>query len=203
MFEVHRYLIVDDEASFRKTLSKFLSVYAQISESDSLKSARKLLKEQSFDVVLLDKKLPDGSGLELIPLIQKLHPQASILIVSGDLNLAPIYQAIDHGIDDYVIKSENILQELMVRIPLAIKRHRDALARTSMAQKTSTHLPQTLSEVTPENFEDFLVTSEKEYLQRALELSQYEVTAVAKKLGLARSTLHKKISDYSLRQLSL
>jgi DNA-binding NtrC family response regulator len=201
MFDVQHFLIVDDERSFRSSLTKFLSVYAEISEAENLSAARKLIQKKNFDVFLLDKKLSDGSGLELIPLIQKLQPHAAIVVVSGDRNLAPIYQAIEYGIDDYVVKGENLLQDLMVRIPLAVRRHRDAKQRQTPAQKTHVSLPESENDLTPEKFQQYLDTTEKNYLQRALELSHFEVAAVAKKLGIARSTMHKKISDYAIDRL--
>ena len=155
MFELKRYLIVDDDAIFRLSLARYLAVQAEVAQAESLKEASLKLETEKFDVVLLDKSLSDGSGLELVPKIRAKLPHCVILMVSGDVNLAPIFQAIDLGIDDYVIKSENIVQDLMVRIPLATRRHADRAVRAQSEHRASVALPQTIDEVSAEAFQEF------------------------------------------------
>ncbi len=200
MFEVKRYLIVDDDAVFRLSLARYLAVQAEVSQAESLKEATEKLAIEKFDVVLLDKSLSDGSGLELVPQIRARLPHCVIVMVSGDVNLAPILQAIDMGIDDYVIKSENIVQDLMVRIPLATRRHAAQFAQAKIEHRASVALPKTISEVSPEAFQEFQEGAEKEYLQRVLSLTEEDIGSVASLLGLARSTLHKKMSDYGVKR---
>jgi len=200
MFELKHYLIVDDDAVFRLSLARYFAVHAEVAQAASLKEAAEKIESEKFDVVLLDKSLSDGSGLELVPKIREKLPHCVILMVSGDMNLAPIFQAIDLGIDDYVIKSENIVQDLMVRIPLATRRHEDKTTRAKSEHRPSVALPQHISEVSPEAFQEFQEGAEKEYLQRVLSLSEEDIGTVARLLGLARSTLHKKMSDYGVRR---
>jgi len=200
MFELKRYLIVDDDAIFRLSLARYFAVQAEVSQAESLKDAEQKIETEKFDVVLLDKSLSDGSGLELVPKIRARLPHCVILMVSGDVNLAPIFQAIDLGIDDYVIKSENIVQDLMVRIPLATRRHADRAARAQSEHRASVELPKTIDEVSPEAFQEFQEGAEKEYLQRVLSLTEEDIGSVASLLGLARSTLHKKMSDYGVKR---
>ena len=49
----------------------------------TLGNARICLKQQAFDVVLLDIELPDGSGWELVPDIRACQPEAKVVILSG------------------------------------------------------------------------------------------------------------------------
>jgi DNA-binding NarL/FixJ family response regulator len=62
-----KVLIVDDHAGFRRGAREMLEAggYVVIGEADTLQSARAVLRSSPADVVLLDIRLPDGSGFEL------------------------------------------------------------------------------------------------------------------------------------------
>lgn len=48
----------------------------------SLADAQRLLQAQSFDLVILDQNLPDGSGIELLPLIEQQQPPLPVILFS-------------------------------------------------------------------------------------------------------------------------
>jgi response regulator of citrate/malate metabolism len=76
-------LVVEDDASFREEVVKLLGVYNDVFEANSLSSARKLLEKTEFDLILLDKKLSDGDGIQLIPEIRASSFNSVIIIVTG------------------------------------------------------------------------------------------------------------------------
>ena len=56
---------------------------AEFVPADSLAEARRLLAEQSFDLVLLDLGLPDGNGLELVDELQRQRPGLPVAVLSA------------------------------------------------------------------------------------------------------------------------
>ena len=64
-----RILIVDDDAGYRKVLSGFLEDDYEVTEADGGDALKKALTEAQPDVVLLDVKLGDADGLDLLPTI--------------------------------------------------------------------------------------------------------------------------------------
>lgn len=80
-----RVLLVDDNDANRLTLSALLESEAfRVTQASSLAEARQALRDSAgFDLVLLDRQLGDGLGIELIPLIRAGLPGSKIILVSG------------------------------------------------------------------------------------------------------------------------
>lgn len=117
-----KILLVEDMQSFREAVSQLLGVYNDVDEADSLSSARGLLFKNSYDVVVLDKGLPDGDGISLISEIKNQNPNCVIIILTSDSDFSSVKHCMARGADDYVIKSENVIPDLLVRIPVAISK---------------------------------------------------------------------------------
>jgi len=97
-------LIVDDHELVRKGLRQFLLEtfpQAQLGEADSLVQARALLRGQTWDLVLLDINLPDGSGLDLIP---EARAQAGVLVLSSYPEVEYAARAFRLGASGYLTK---------------------------------------------------------------------------------------------------
>ena len=69
-----KILIVDDLADFRKLLRDALEEGNLVTEADSKAAAEKAFAQEQPDLILLDVKLPDGNGLDLLPVIKKRWP---------------------------------------------------------------------------------------------------------------------------------
>jgi len=81
----HSILIVEDEALIRDLIKTYLEpVGCLITEVGDLAAARKTFSGAAQDVVLLDLRLPDGSGLDLLPEIRKHWPGTRVIILTGD-----------------------------------------------------------------------------------------------------------------------
>jgi CheY-like chemotaxis protein len=80
-----RALLVDDNDANRLTLAALLEVEAfELTEASSLAQARQALASlPAFDLVLLDRHLGDGLGVELIPAVRAQLPSCKIIVVSG------------------------------------------------------------------------------------------------------------------------
>ena len=78
-----RILHIEDDADVLRVVSALLSDRAEMSQAATLREARKMLRQQHFDLVLLDLVMPDGSGTELLPLINKQTPPIPVVVFSA------------------------------------------------------------------------------------------------------------------------
>ncbi len=121
-----RLLIVEDDIIDRKLLERLLAKssldVAQVECADRLSKAVDLLREFSFDLVLLDLGLPDSRGTESVIELQMHAPQVPIVVLSGldDENMA--LTAMQKGVQDYLIKGQVDSTLLMRSIRYALER---------------------------------------------------------------------------------
>ena len=104
-------LIVDDDLPFRDRLSKSMEKKGFIVEAyaDSKQTINRI-KEKNFDYAIVDMRLEDGSGLELIEFIQVNNPDTKTLLLTGYGNIATAVAAIKSGAIDYLPKPAEIDQ---------------------------------------------------------------------------------------------
>lgn len=117
-----KILLVEDIEGFREAVSELLGVYNDIDTADCIASAQELLNKNQYDVVILDKGLPDGDGISLISPIKELLPNAVVIILTSDSDFSSVKHCIARGADDYVIKTDKIIPDLLVRIPVAVSK---------------------------------------------------------------------------------
>jgi two-component system response regulator PilR (NtrC family) len=115
-------LLVEDMASFRGAVSQLLSVYSDVDEAQDVAEAKQALQKKTYDVVILDKELPDGSGIDLISVVKDHNANAVVIMLTSDTEFGSVKHSISRGADDYVIKTENVVPDLLVRIPIAISK---------------------------------------------------------------------------------
>ena len=112
-------LIVDDDLPFRDRLSKSMEKKGFIVESYSgRKQTISRIKEKYFDYAIIDMRLEDGSGLELIKFIKLNHPNTRSLLLTGYGNIATAVSAIKFGAIDYLPKPAEIEQIFQALISL-------------------------------------------------------------------------------------
>jgi diguanylate cyclase len=100
-----RLLVVDDEPVIRQLLQVVLADLGfEVETFTNVREARTRFVESKFDLALIDKNLPDGSGLELCQELQRLESDCKFMIMSGYANLASAVEAIQHGVADYFVK---------------------------------------------------------------------------------------------------
>lgn len=81
-----RILLVEDSESVRMSTAAILeSDGHQVVEAANVESAARALADAPFDVVILDRDLPDGRGEELLPEIRRRLPHAFVVVSSGDI----------------------------------------------------------------------------------------------------------------------
>ncbi|HWY75397.1 MAG TPA: response regulator, partial [Verrucomicrobiae bacterium] len=91
-------LVIDDDAEIRELLVQILTraghQVSQVKDAASLKEGFARLQP---DVVLLDYKLPDATGLDLLPLIKKEWPEAEVIMMTGHATYDVAVEAIKRG----------------------------------------------------------------------------------------------------------
>ncbi|MCP4705554.1 MAG: response regulator [candidate division Zixibacteria bacterium] len=102
-------LVVDDELLIRDLLYDFFSEKNWIvSVSDSSSKALEILKTRRFDLALIDLKMPEIDGLELITSIKARYPTLPIVIITAFPSFDSAIEALRLKIDDYITKPFNI-----------------------------------------------------------------------------------------------
>ncbi len=83
-------LIVEDDPSLRLLCRVNLELeHHQVLEADTLARARELLDSDPIDIVLLDLHVGDERGLQLLPYIRTVRPEAAICLLSGTCEADP------------------------------------------------------------------------------------------------------------------
>ena len=115
-------LIVDDDPKLLKSVANILEAknYRPIMAADG-KTALKIVAEHCPLVALIDLKLGDMSGLELMGKIKKLSPRTEYIVVTGYASLETAIEAVDMGAYSYMLKPYD-LEQLLVTIQRAIEK---------------------------------------------------------------------------------
>ncbi|WP_456419828.1 sigma-54-dependent transcriptional regulator [Thermovibrio sp.] len=104
-----RVLVLEDEASLRDILALILEDFGyEVEEAGSLREARERLNEGEFDLALVDLRLPDGSGMELVREIKGRNPETEVIIITAYASTETVKEAFELGVYDYVEKPFNI-----------------------------------------------------------------------------------------------
>ena len=106
-----KLLIVDDDLPFRERLSRSMEKKGfDVTSSPGFKDSLVKVNENNFDYAVVDMRLEDGSGLELVKELQKISPQTKSLLLTGYGNIATAVAAIKSGAIDYLPKPAEIDQ---------------------------------------------------------------------------------------------
>ncbi len=102
-------LIVDDDAGFVSMLAKVVTQEGgRSTHCENLQAARAEIQRNTFDLVLLDNRLPDGTGYEFHPQLQRCCPNTIVLMITGVPELAQAIELTRNGLFDYLTKPLNV-----------------------------------------------------------------------------------------------
>jgi CheY-like chemotaxis protein len=100
-----RILCIDDHKDSAEMLQLLLSHEDyEVSIATSISEALQLATSESFDLYVLDRRLPDGSGIELCRQLQVVTPAVPCIFYSGDAYELHRQQALEAGAEGYVSK---------------------------------------------------------------------------------------------------
>ncbi len=105
MGETARILIVDDDENIRKVLTAILEDEGYIVESvDTAKKAMERTRRKFYNLALIDIRLPDMEGTELLTRMRNTTPKIRKIIITGYPTLQNAVEAVNRGADAYVLK---------------------------------------------------------------------------------------------------
>ncbi len=127
-----KILIVDDENLIRWTLRERLQKEEyEILEAENGKKALSILKDEDVDLILLDNKLPDTTGLEILKHKANAYPDTMAIIMTAYSSVSNAVEAMKLGAEDYVIKPFSH-EDIILKI-------QKALEKTSLKRELSRH----------------------------------------------------------------
>jgi len=134
-----RILIIEDEASIRRVLVKILteenSKYQVFEAEDGLIGAE-MIKNEDFDLVLCDIKMPKMDGVEVLEAVKKIKPEIPMVMISGHGDLDTAVNTMRMGAFDYISKPPD-LNRLLNTIRNALDRKQLVVENTRLKRKVS------------------------------------------------------------------
>lgn len=119
-----RVLFVDDEDDFRETIVKRLKARKiQAMGAENGLRAVEIVKENDFDVIVLDVKMPGMDGIETLRHIKQLKPEIEVIMLTGHASVEFGLKGMQLGAFDYVMKPAP-LTELLETIKQAYNKKR-------------------------------------------------------------------------------
>lgn len=105
---MNNILFIDDEPTIRMLLGRILELEGyEVLKAKDRASALDVLKKEKVQVVLCDVFLPDGNGVDMVPELQRLAPEAKIILLTAHGNIPDGVQAIKNGAFDYIVKGDD------------------------------------------------------------------------------------------------
>jgi two-component system response regulator DevR len=184
-----RLLLVDEHAAVRAGLVMLLAQHAQlevVGDAGTMAAAIEAANKHRPDIVLLDVRLPDGSGFDLCRRLHQLNPPVRVIILTASTDDEIVMQAIGSGAEGYLLKE--IDEQGLVRAIKEVSEGRSVLdpavtRRVLNRVKDGTLAPQS-------GKLDRLSAQER----RVLELVAQGKTN--KEIGLAMSLSDKTVKNY-------
>ncbi len=138
-------LLVDDEETFRRLTARELARSGyEVTAAGSVEEARGLLSKQHFHLVVLDVRLPDGNGLDLLPEIREMSPGSEVVLLTAYATVQEAIKAMKQGAHDFLTKPCR-LAELEAVLEKAVQKQ--------MLQRGNTALKRDIERLGPgENF---------------------------------------------------
>ncbi|WP_374309878.1 ActR/PrrA/RegA family redox response regulator transcription factor [Dongia sp.] len=169
-------LIIDDDAPYRQRLALALEKRGfQVTQAESVDAGIAAAKAHPPRYAVVDLRLADGSGLDVVPEIKKSRPDCRVVILTGYGNIATAVAAIKSGAIDYLPKPADADQ-----VEAALLEHRDALPPPPEQPMTADRV-------------------RWEHIQRVYEQCDRNVSETARRLRMHRRTLQRILAKYAPR----
>ena len=175
-FQDKSLLIVDDDNPFRERLARAMEKKGfSVSQAESVKNGIILVKQKKPAFAVVDLRLTDGNGLQVVKEIQALNSQSRVIMLTGYGNIPTAVAAIKEGAIDYLAKPADA----------------DDIERALLADPNQKAAP-------PEN----PMSADRvkwEHIHRVFELCNRNVSETARRLKMHRRTLQRILSKRSPR----
>jgi DNA-binding NtrC family response regulator len=120
-----KILIVDDERSIRELLEIFLRKEGfEIQTAASVADALVCIKSTEFDLIISDIRMPDMTGIDLLRDLRSNNFGGQFILLTAYASADAAIQALKMGAFDYILKTENFVEELKVVVRHALENRR-------------------------------------------------------------------------------
>lgn len=117
-----RLLLIEDEPELANALSAALRKHGVVTDHTMhLDDAFELTRQNDYDAILLDRRLPDGDGLTFIPKVRRAGTDTPIIVLTARNEPLERVEGLDIGADDYLGKPF-LVEELMARVRAVLRR---------------------------------------------------------------------------------
>ena len=172
-----KLLIVDDDMPFRERLSRSMEKKGfEVQSSHGFHESIQKVNVTEYDYAIVDMRLEDGSGLELVKEIQKISPKTKSLLLTGYGNIATAVAAIKSGAIDYLPK------------PAEIDQIYDALTNSKEVLPPPPENPMTADRI------------RWEHIQRVFIQCNRNVSETARRLRMHRRTLQRILNKHAPKE---
>ena len=106
-----KILIIEDEAAIRRVLTKILSeesITYQVEDAEDGLQGLEKIKNQDYDLVLCDIKMPKMDGIELLEAVKKIKPEIPMVMISGHGDMETAIHSMKLGAFDYISKPPDL-----------------------------------------------------------------------------------------------
>ena len=173
-FEDKSLLVVDDDNPFRDRLARAMEKKGfQVSQAEGVKKGLELVTNKKFAFAVVDLRLTDGNGLEVVKELKKNNLNSRVVMLTGYGNIPTAVAAIKQGAIDYLAKPADA----------------DDVERALLADPNKKAAP-------PEN----PMSADRvkwEHIHRVFELCNRNVSETARRLKMHRRTLQRILSKRS------
>lgn len=171
--EIPTLLVVDDDTTLLQVLARAMRKRGyDVITANSISSVSKLLQQFTPNFAIIDLKLANESGLDVIPLVKEYSPDARLLVLTGYASIATAVAAVKLGATNYLCK------------PATAEEIEHALT-----QQETHELPKITTKPMP------VEQLEWEHIQKVLLDNQGNISATARALGMHRRTLQRKLQN--------
>lgn len=177
-------LIIDDDVTFGRVLSRALGSRGfDVIQASNADEARALSRRHQPRYCVLDLKLGEENGLRLIPELQRIVPDMRVLLLTGYASIATAVEAIKRGAHDYLAKPVDA--DAVVR---ALLDGDNAPGADDDDVVDAPEAPLALRRL------------EWEHIHRVLTECDGNISESARRLGMHRRTLQRKLSKHPVRE---
>jgi two-component system response regulator RegA len=169
-------LIVDDDTVYRQRLAMAMEKRGfAVRQAESVAAGIAAAKSAAPNYAVVDLRLTDGSGLDIVTEIRNVNPDCRVIILTGYGNIATAVSAIKHGAADYLPKPADADQ-----VEAALLDHKAALPPPPDQPMTADRV-------------------RWEHIQRVFEQCDRNVSETARRLRMHRRTLQRILAKYAPR----
>ncbi len=134
-----KILIIEDEAAIRRVLSKIISeendTY-EVQEAEDGLAGMEMIKNEDYDLVLCDIKMPKMDGVEVLEATKKIKPEVPMVMISGHGDLETAVNTMRLGAFDYISKPPD-LNRLLNTVRIALDRTQLVTENKKLKKKVS------------------------------------------------------------------